>query len=290
LDEVTQRRMTLADLPAADRLRAQAGWNQTAKDWRRLLNWEPEGCFLAETPHGEVVATVTTTVYSGAPRIAWVGMMLVDERVRRRGLGRTMLAQALDWLDRHEVPVVALDATPLGKTLYDSMGFSTVYGLQRREARAPEVRRVHGLRRLSADDVPRLANLDSAAFFGADRLHFLRDLAAAQPNGGWLAERDAGVIEGYVLARPGAHAWQVGPLVARDPATADRLLQAALAPLAGDKVVLDTPDPGSNPDAAALAARYGFEPVRPFIRMSRGAPLPASRSDWCYAIAGPEIG
>jgi GNAT superfamily N-acetyltransferase len=282
--------MTLADLPAADRLRAQAGWNQTAEDWRRLLSWEAEGCFLAETRLGGVVATVTATVYNGAPRIAWVGMMLVDERMRRRGLGRTMLAQALDWLDQREVPVVALDATPLGKTLYDSMGFSTMYGLERREARAPDVRSAHGLRRLSADDVPRLATLDSAAFFGADRLHVLRDLAAAQPNGGWLAERDAGVIEGYVLSRPGARAWQVGPLVARDPATAERLLQAALAPLAGEMVVVDTPDPGSNPNATALAARYGFERVRPFIRMSRGAPLPVSRTEWCYAIAGPEIG
>jgi hypothetical protein len=136
--------------------------------------------------------------------------------------------------------------------------------------------------------VPRLADLDAAVFFGADRLPVLRDLAVAHPWGGWLAEGTDGATTGYVLSRPGARAWYVGPLVARDIATAERLLRAALAPLAGQAVVLDTPDP--NAQAGALAAEYGFKPRRPFMRMARGAPLPATRTDWCYAIAGPEIG
>jgi hypothetical protein len=101
-------------------------------------------------------------------------------------------------------------------------------------------------------------------------------------------EAGSGAIDGYVFSRPGARAWYIGPLIARDAAVADVLLGAALAPLAGNSVIIDTLDPNSS--AGTLAARYGFEPVRPFIRMLRGAALPASRTDWYFAMAGPEIG
>ena len=66
------------------------------------------------------------------------------------------------------------------------------------------------------------------------------------------------------------------------------LLRAALAPLAGQPAILDTLDP--NLDAGVLASKYRFEPRRPFIRMTRGVPAPASRTDWYFAMAGPEIG
>jgi hypothetical protein len=59
---IAVRRMTPADLPAAERLRAQAGWNQTRADWQRLLAWAPGGCFVA-AQDGRVVGTVTTTAY-----------------------------------------------------------------------------------------------------------------------------------------------------------------------------------------------------------------------------------
>jgi GNAT superfamily N-acetyltransferase len=291
LAELEPRRLTAADIPAADHLREQAGWNQTINDWQRLLCWEPAGCFVAEQPDGRVVATVTTTVYGGRPRLGWVGMMLVDLQLRRRGLGRALLSHALTWLERNAVRSMALDATPLGKTLYDGMQFTDLFTLQRREARAPGPgisTPGTGLQPLSAADVERVAELDAAVFFGADRRRVLRDLVGAHPSGCWLSERADGVLAGYVCSRPGARAWYVGPLVARDVATAERLLRAALAPLAGRAVLLDTPD--VNAHAGDLAARYGFEPQRPFIRMVRGSPLPPARTDWCYGIAGPEIG
>ena len=72
------------DLVAADRLRDQAGWNQTAEEWQRLLAWQPGGCFVAEDHDGQVNGTVTTTPSPGAPSSAWVGMVLVDQSVHGR--------------------------------------------------------------------------------------------------------------------------------------------------------------------------------------------------------------
>src|SRR5687768_11117528 len=115
--ELILRPMHADDVAEADRLRAQAGWNQTLADWRRVLVWEPAGCFVAEQ-HGRVVGTVTTTIYGR--ELAWVGMMLVDRSARRQGIGRRLLAHALDWLEHERgIACVALDATPQGKLLYD---------------------------------------------------------------------------------------------------------------------------------------------------------------------------
>src|SRR5947209_18008666 len=42
------RLMAEADLPFGMRLKAANGWNQTEADWRRYLELQPDGCFLAE--------------------------------------------------------------------------------------------------------------------------------------------------------------------------------------------------------------------------------------------------
>lgn len=280
------RVMTPADIPAGLRLCAQAGWNQTRADWERLLKWEPEGCFAAGAEDGEAIATVTTTVYGD--RLAWVGMMLVDLAHRRRGLGRALLAHAVDWLENvRGVQTVGLDATPLGKTLYDGMGFVDQYTLKRYQGTAPDVESPSGIHPLREKDLTDLAGLDVVAF-GADRLRVIESLMADPAVRCQAARTADGDLQGYACSRPGARAWYVGPLVAVDAPTADSLLRAALAPLAGEGVFVDAPD--DNTGAVRLVERLGFQAVRPFIRMTRGAAmLPADRSR-CFAIAGPEIG
>jgi GNAT superfamily N-acetyltransferase len=280
--------MLPVDLGAADRLRDQAGWNQTAGDWQRLLDWQPAGCFVASDADGNIDGTVTTTPYSGALSCAWVGMVLVDLSKRRQGLGRALLSRAVECLERAGVATIGLDATPVGKTLYDQAGFTDVYTLQRQHTNVPDVVSPSGVTPLQPEDIARLGEVDKAAFFGLDRQRILRDLRAAHPSGCWLKADSSGRVDGYVVSRPGARAWYVGPLVARDADTAEMLLRAALAPLAGQPAILDTLDP--NPGSSALASKYGFEPRRAFVRMTRGVPAPASRTDWYFAMAGPEIG
>src|SRR3954454_12139696 len=105
------RPLAEADVPAAQRLREQAGWNQSDDDWRRLLAWGPDGCWAAERD-GRVVGTAAVVTYGR--RIAWIGMVLVDVEQRRQGIGRALLQQALSHLDRLGVESVALDSTPAG--------------------------------------------------------------------------------------------------------------------------------------------------------------------------------
>src|SRR5262249_32451649 len=107
--------MTEPDIALGMRLKQQAGWNQTEADWRRCLALEPDGCFVAELD-SQSVGTVTTCTFGD---VAWVAMVLVEETVRGRGIGRALMERALAYLESTGVRCVRLDATPLGRPLYE---------------------------------------------------------------------------------------------------------------------------------------------------------------------------
>jgi GNAT superfamily N-acetyltransferase len=127
--------MTRADIPVGLRLAGRASWNQITANWERLLDGETEVRSVAECDP-EVVGSVTTTVYGA--NLAGVRMMLVDASARRQGLGRTLLTHAIEWLEVvRGVQTVALDATPLGKTLYYGMRVVEQFSPQRYGGAAP---------------------------------------------------------------------------------------------------------------------------------------------------------
>ena len=286
------RRLTEADVAAAQRLREQAGWNQSDDDWRRLLAWTPTGVWAAESD-ARVVGTTAVITYGR--RIAWVGMVLVDVAHRRQGIGRALLMHALTYLDRLGVQTVALDSSPEGQPLYASLGFADAFELERWRGPHPTVdlsaRPAGEVRSLHDADLAAVTDYD-ARRFGTPRRHILGAFQAGHPGGCFLAERadiDCG-IAGYALSRPGARAWHLGPLAADDPATGDRLARAAIASGAGDlsELVMDVVRP--NGHAVGLARSLGLAPVRRFIRMTRGAPPPPVDFERLYTSAGPELG
>ena len=124
------REMTLDDADCVTRLKDQVGWNQTADDIRRLIEYEPEGCFMAEVD-SVPVGTVSTTSYG--TRLAWIGMMLVLPEYRRRSIARRLMQSSIDYLQGRGVTCIKLDATPLGQPLYEQLGFHAEWGFQRWE-------------------------------------------------------------------------------------------------------------------------------------------------------------
>src|SRR5258707_9241947 len=113
------RTMTAADLPLGLRLCRSAGWNQTEADWQRFLDLQPDGCFVAEY-NGTPAGTTTTCIFGS---VAWIAMVLVEESARGRGIGTALLHHALEFLDDRGVATIRLDATPLGLSLYERLGF-----------------------------------------------------------------------------------------------------------------------------------------------------------------------
>lgn len=280
----TIRTLQPNDIPAGLRLSRQAQWNQTSDDWRRLLDWEPAGCFALDVA-GQVVGTVTTTCYGDD--LAWVGMLLVDAACRQRGFGRQLLLHALAHLEGRGIGAVMLDATPLGRPLYERLGFQEQYGLDRWQgiARMPRATSPNTWPLEASTLTPAALGLDRRAF-GLDRRRLLLGLLSAPMARGFGAG-NSDQPAGYVMLRPGADRWHIGPLVANDAASAVHLLQSALGALNGQAVELDVP---SFPFANEIVRGAGLSPVRPFIRMLRGEPAPAGDLSRIYATAAPEIG
>ena len=116
--------LTAAELPDAEALVREAGWNQVAADWEifRAL-----GTVFAARTGNRVVATAAILPYG---QFAWISMVLVAGEQRRRNLGTQLLKRCVDAL-REQGRVPVLDATPAGRPLYRALGFEETWGYHR---------------------------------------------------------------------------------------------------------------------------------------------------------------
>lgn len=278
---LSMRVLTAVDVPLGMRLCGQAGWNQTDADWRRFLGLEPDGCFVGICD-SRAVATLTTCIFDSC---AWIGMMLVDSQMRGRGVGRAMMEHALAHLAARGVASVRLDATPLGQPLYEKLGFAAQFWLDRYALAAPTAPPQHpDVEPVSAQLLADVLSLDRRAT-ATDRRRLVELLLAEQPEHSRLLRRE-GTVVGYITARRGASAWQIGPCIAQGEA-GSVLLDDALARLAGEPVFVDIPE--AQAQARRWAARHGLAPQRRLLRMCRGAAVDDDLA-LLWTSSGPEKG
>ena len=268
------RKMAVADLALAIELSLSEGWNQTSNDWARVLNYEPDGCFVAEID-GALAGTVTTTRYGD--QLAWIGMMLVRPNFRRRGVGIALMERALGFLKDHSVKCVKLDATPLGEPLYARLGFQREWSFHRWERPSKDSPI------LSAPDIEfsltePIHQIDQVAF-GVDRSDWLSLLASESSTS---SEGDS-----FAMIRDGRRAVYLGPVVATSPASARRLIDTLTARCDGP-VFWDVP--GTNTAAIEIAKSLDFRPVRDLTRMWLGDELVSPEVGLQFALAGPAVG
>jgi len=256
------RPLTGGDVTAGMELSMEAGWNQTREDWQRLLAIAPEGCWCVEAD-GMVVSTASLATYGD--ELGWVGMVLTRGAYQRRGFARKLLERLLDRRPR----TVKLDATEAGRPLYASLGFVD-------EAPIERWQRTPGRVEAGTGEFGRPDPALDLRAFGAKRTQLLETLGV-----GFVSD------DGYALSRPGARAWYLGPCIAGRPGTAESVIRAALARQPNEPWYWDLlPD---NREAAVLAAKLGFAPVRRLVRMRLGPPFSGDNA-LVYSIAGFEFG
>jgi GNAT superfamily N-acetyltransferase len=276
------RPMTAADVPLGLRLSAQAEWNQTEADWRRFLGLTPDGCFVAEWG-GAAVGTAVCFVFGP---VAWLAMVLVDRAARGRGVGTELVRHALAFADARGVESVRLDATPLGRPIYERLGFLDDYLLRRYEGPAPHLIGFPDVTAaLHPDDWPDVLRLDRR-LTGADREAFLRRLHEERPETFRVYRRD-GQFRGFVAWRPGANAELVGPCLAVSQEAGQEMLIDATRYLVGRRVVIDVPE--RHVRAVCVLNGFGLSYRRPLLRMTRGEAVP-EELDLLWASSGPEKG
>ena len=279
-----------ADAGRGAALSAEIGWNQVESDWRYML---ANGTgFGQSTPGGKLVASALALPYD---RFAWVCMVLVAPDHRGRGVATDLMRRVLDDLAERGV-MAGLDATPAGREVYRQLGFEDVYGLQRlwaeRVAPAAPVAPVDSAEEtratitpMAATDIDEVAAYD-AGRFGADRRALLDHLRGRAPDRAFVA-RASGRIAGFVMARDGRVATQIGPVVAEDAGTAIALARHAVGGIDG-AAVIDACD--YQTPFVAWFKGAGFEFQRPYVRMLLGRAQPIDRKDNIFAPAGPEFG
>ena len=277
------RRFTTEDIDFGMHMKTLAGWNQLPEDWERFLAWEPEGCFVA-TWDGRPAGTAIAIGYDD--RFGWVGMVLVDPEQRRKGIGRALLMACIEYLEARGVAAVKLDATPMGKQLYDTIGFHDEYLLERHTVLAKPQTVAGSVVSLSPERLSAVLELDFAAF-GADRSRVLRALHLATGVDGFVA-LEGTALAGFAFVRPGTNARYLGPWVACGPEAAEALLHSALNRCAGQPLYVDISL--ANPHTATMVAVCGFSKQRHLIRMYRGVNSYPGDTGLVYGVAGPEIG
>ena len=262
-----------AHAPAALELSAEAGWNQTADDWKVFL---AHGRVTGVRAAGRrLVATAAILPYA---RFGYVAMVLVTPAFRHRGIATRLLRDAIATLEaQHRTPM--LDATPAGAAVYRPLGFREMFSIRRWQGQGRDAA-PSGIRQATSADLPMLTELDAKAF-GAPRPFLIASFLARLGTRAFIS------ADGLVIRRSGLRADQIGPLVARDETSAANLLAAALDAAPGP-VFIDLLD-GREFLARMLSGR-GFEVQRPFSRMALGTSTPFGDPALLFAAAGPEFG
>ncbi len=286
---VSIRHLREADIDGGLRLCRLAGWNQLRRDWMRLLAYQPDGCFVAESGE-ELVGTITTTCYGDS--LAWIGMMLVHPDHRRRGIASLLMNRALQFLDTRCVRCIKLDATPEGRQVYLRMGFVDEYEIERWYRESSSIN-------LAACDVPQTSDRqpigdDAKAHyreidletFGADRWNWLERL---------LSESRVSITRGALaMLRPGEIANYLGPVIARNVSSVEQPIRQLIhsSDQHDDNRAMDTfwDVPVANQGAGKLASDLDFRVVRRLIRMRRGPVMPQHRPEGIFGLAGPSTG
>ncbi|MFI9393272.1 GNAT family N-acetyltransferase [Streptomyces bauhiniae] len=270
------RRLTPRDLTACADLSEDRGWPREEHKWGLLLT-AGHG-YGIDDPDGGLVAACVVTEYGSGQRVELgaIGMVLVAERHSRKGVGRRLTRHVVAAMDGTPL---TLHATPLGRPLYEEIGFKTVgraemlmghFTPDGTESSVPT-------RAATAEDLPSILRLD-AEVFGVDRTPVLVRLPAFADQVR-VAEEDGRII-GYAAAWPNMRTHVVGPLVARDTETAKALVESLAAhtdrPLRTDVDV-------RHEELLVWAKERGLAPVASNAVMMLGAPdLPG---DWTRRFA-----
>jgi GNAT superfamily N-acetyltransferase len=246
-------------------------WNPGAGDAASFYAADPRGFFmgLVDGPDGapRVATMVSAVAYppaspdggggGGGGGYGFIGLYITDPAFRGRGLGLRTFRHAQGHLAALGCTVQGLDGVLAQVPNYKKSGFVSRYTHERygfdtlpaAAGRAVTVAGGDGLAVAPLASVPRaeLHALD-AAWFGAARAPFLDALASAPGAVSFAVtapSTDASTarrLAGYVVARPSAVGYRVGPLFARSDAAADALLAAVAAALPpGSHVAVDVP-------------------------------------------------
>lgn len=224
--------------------------------------------FPRDSPSGTVLVTPGADgALAGAACCAsfgatgWIGALGVAQRARRGGLGTALTEAAIAWLRERGATTVLLYATPMGRPVYERLGFEVDGNATawRGTAGMPPGLEGMALRALTDGDRSACAAIDRATT-GEDRAAVLD---AVRPLHGVAAVDRAGTLHGFAAVSP----WGVGTSIAAMAPEVGVALMGAAARGPGPAVLVV---PDANRAAAEALRRWRFLPANDGLRMRLG--------------------
>ncbi|MFQ5762970.1 MAG: GNAT family N-acetyltransferase, partial [Candidatus Bathyarchaeia archaeon] len=251
--------MTRSDAEFAARLTSTAGWGFTRRDFQRILTLTPEGCFIA-VRDGRRVGLLTTVTYGD---VAWIGNVVVDEKMRGKGVGSRLLEHALNHLKDVGVSTVGLYAYTHAIDFYEALNFK-VYSKFVRMSREARKLPYTGIRRMRPSDLYDAAKLDEACV-GFSRRSLLEWRLKDEHTSGFAAEAEDKVV-GYLLKEKSSTV-EIGPWVClgTHEGEAANLLKAAVSSSVGSMVQIGVLK--ENADILRLLSGLGFKQASEVVSM-----------------------
>ncbi|MEM9268251.1 MAG: GNAT family N-acetyltransferase [Pseudomonadota bacterium] len=227
-------------------LSAAAGWTHRREDWAMLLRLS-RGVAALQGVH--VVGTAFRADFGAA--LSTVNMILVDETMRSRGLGRALITSAIG----QEARSLRLVATVSGQPLYEKLGFKSVSQIVCAQGLVKDGGKTPGVRDALSEDLPQILALESASF-GGDRSALVAWLCTTARV--VVLER-AGQVLGFAACRRFGKGHVIGPVVAPSAQDGLSLVGHLAEDLRGELVRLDVAETsGLQPGLTALGLEIRY--------------------------------
>mgnify|MGYP000427396230 CR=1 FL=1 len=281
--EIYIRNFTEDDIDFAVELIRIERWNYLPVDIKRLLEYEPNGCFVAEK-NNKRVGFIFTISYDRAlksgykSRIGWIALLIIHPTYRRRGIGTALTKHAMDYLYNIGANSIWLHSDKNAVRFYQKLGFEILGETLRLKMKSEALRDAdiftveQDIDPLNKDDLEKIAQFD-ALYFGANRLEVLKRLYRDYPHFCYVA-RSSGKIIGYIMSRKNLKGYSIGPFICHPKYLdiARSLLCKCLASMLqrnkNFRITIDVPS--ENLYALSLLLKLGFQSSSKTIRMCYG--------------------
>ncbi|WP_426420629.1 GNAT family N-acetyltransferase [Bradyrhizobium genosp. A] len=214
-------------LDDALKLTVQAGWSQRRDDWAMLLGL---GSGHVALLGDQVIGLMCMTIFG---EVATVGLLIVHENVRGRGLGNRLMKLALEKADGRECRLIA---TSDGMPLYRKLGFTETETIRVHRGVVAAVNAPpDDVEWAAQDDLGEIFEIDWAAT-GFDRRALISKL---WERGRFAVMRSSRKVVGYSAVLSYGHGEVVGPVVAGSADEAKRLLSFLFSHCTGASLRFD---------------------------------------------------
>jgi predicted N-acetyltransferase YhbS len=277
------REMTLGDIDFCLRMFGITGWGNTADDVRRMISYEQGGCFVASIG-GEDVGMAGSIGYG---EVGYLGNLIVQSGHRGRGIGATLMKEAMEHLLDSGVKSIRLDAVPMATPLYERLGFKGE-SLSLRFTGPASEKDSTGSKRMGERDLPEVSDLD-LRLFGAPRGRVLRRVHADFPGLCFVA-REGSRLVGYIMAKEGEGRTRIGPWICEpgELGLAENLLHRLMDEVAGSTLWAGVPE--GNQGSVEILERNGFISSPSSHRMCYGECGETGMVEGIFGVGGPDKG